>query len=211
MVRIGIVDSHAIVRSGLRQLFSDYVNLRVVGEADNGLSAIDLVRSTEMDVLVMDLFMPGHSGLDALETILHKNPKLGVLVLTGYPEAHYAVNVLRQGARGYLNKECSPFEIVDAVRTIARGKNYLTPAVSELLLKQAQRKTEATALHEQLSGREFQVFLKLAQGHTTGEIADTLSLSAKTVSTYRARLLEKMNLQSNSDLTYYALKHGLIV
>ncbi len=209
MIRIGIVDDHAIVRSGLKQFFSDEVDLRVVGEAASGREAIDLVRTTEMDVLLLDLSMPGQSGIDALTMIRAKAPDVGVLVLSGYPEEHYAMTLIRQGASGYLNKECDPEEIVKAIRTIALGRRYITPGVAELLAQQLNRK-DVMAPHEQLSEREFQVFLKLAQGETTGAIATMLSLSVKTVSTYRTRLMEKMGLASNSDLTYYALKHKLI-
>ena len=209
MIKIGIVDDHAIVRSGLRQFFSDHVDLRVAGEASNGREAIDLVRNTEIDVLVMDLSMPGQSGLDALAMLRAKAPDMGLLILSGYPEEHYAMNLIRQGASGYLNKECEPTEIVEAIRTIALGRRYITPVVAELLAQQLHRKDSALA-HEQLSEREFQVFLKLAKGATAGEIAEILSLSVKTVSTYRTRLMEKMALSSNSDLTYYALKNGLI-
>jgi two-component system invasion response regulator UvrY len=209
MIRIGIVDDHAIVRSGLKQYFSEHVDLRVVGEAASGREAIDLVRTTEMDVLVMDLSMPGQSGIDALAMIRAKAPDVGVLILSGYPEAHYAMNLIRQGASGYLNKECEPIEIVEAIRTIALGKRYITPSVAQLLAQQLGRKSDAPP-HEQLSEREFQVFLKLARGQTAGDIAEALSLSVKTVSTYRTRLMEKMALSSNSDLTYYALKNKLI-
>ena len=209
MIKIGIVDDHAIVRSGLRQFFSDHVDLRVAGEASNGREGIDLVRNTEIDVLVMDLSMPGQSGLDALAMLRAKAPDMGILILSGYPEEHYAMNLIRQGASGYLNKECEPTEIVEAIRTIALGRRYITPVVAELLAQQLHRKDSALA-HEQLSEREFQVFLKLAKGATAGEIAEILSLSVKTVSTYRTRLMEKMALSSNSDLTYYALKNGLI-
>lgn len=209
MIRIGIVDDHAIVRSGLRNFFADHVDLRVVGEAANGREAIDLVRNTEMDVLLMDLAMPGQSGLDALAMIRAKAPDVGILILSGYPEEHYAMNLIRQGASGYLNKECDPAEIVDAVRTIALGKRYITRTVAELLAQQLGRKDDVP-LHEQLSEREFQVFLKLARGETAGDLAKSLSLSVKTVSTYRTRLMEKMGLASNSDLTYYALKNRLI-
>ena len=209
MIKIGIVDDHAIVRSGLRQFFSDHVDLRVAGEASNGREAIDLVRNTEIDVLVMDLSMPGQSGLDALAMRRAKAPDMGILILSGYPEEHYAMNLIRQGASGYLNKECEPTEIVEAIRTIALGRRYITPVVAALLAQQLHRKDSALA-HEQLSEREFQVFLKLAKGATAGEIAEILSLSVKTVSTYRTRLMEKMALSSNSDLTYYALKNGLI-
>ncbi len=209
MIRVGIVDDHAIVRTGLRQFLGEQVDLRVVGEAASGREAIDLVRNTEMDVLVMDLSMPGQSGIDALGMIRAKAPDLSVLILSGYPEEHYAVNLIRQGARGYLNKECDPMEIVQAIRTVTLGRRYISPAVAELLAQQLGR-LDAGAPHEQLSEREFQVFLKLARGETAGEIAKALSLSVKTVSTYRTRLLEKMNLSSNSDLTYYALKNRLI-
>ncbi|WP_374668638.1 response regulator [Ramlibacter sp.] len=209
MIRVGIVDDHAIVRTGLRQFLGEQVDLRVVGEAASGREAIDLVRNTEMDVLVMDLSMPGQSGIDALGMIRAKAPDLAVLILSGYPEEHYAVNLIRQGARGYLNKECDPMEIVQAIRTVTLGRRYISPAVAELLAQQLGR-LDAGAPHEQLSEREFQVFLKLARGETAGEIAKALSLSVKTVSTYRTRLLEKMNLSSNSDLTYYALKNRLI-
>ncbi|MCW5234830.1 response regulator [Verminephrobacter eiseniae] len=209
MIRIGIVDDHAIVRSGLRQFLSEHVDLRVQGEAANGRQAIDLVRNQEIDVLLMDLSMPGQSGLDALAMLRAKAPDMGILILSGYPEEHYAINLIRQGASGYLNKECEPAQIVQAIRTIALGRRYLTPVVAELLARQLGSKDDRPA-HQQLSEREFQVFLKLARGTTTGDIAEALSLSVKTVSTYRTRLMEKMGLSSNSDLTYYALKNRLI-
>jgi two-component system invasion response regulator UvrY len=209
IVKIGLVDDHPILRAGLRQFLSEYVDLRVVGEAASGREAIDLVRTTPLDVLVMDLSMPGQSGIDALAMIRSKAPDVGILILSGYPEEQYATNLIRQGASGYLNKECEPTEIVNAIRTIALGRRYLSASVAEMLANQLNRK-EAGPLHEQLSEREFQVFLKLAKGETPGDIAKSLSLSVKTVSTYRTRLLEKMMLDSNSDLTYYALKNKLI-
>ena len=209
MIKVGIVDDHAIVRSGLRQFFADQVDVRVVGEASSGRGAIDLVRNEEIDVLIMDLSMPGQSGIDALAMLRAKAPDMGILILSGYPEEHYAVQLIRQGASGYLNKDCDPLEIVDAVRTIALGKRHITPAVADLLAQQLGKKGTA-APHEDLSEREFQVFLKLAKGETASRIAEELSLSVKTVSTYRTRLMEKMGLSSNSDLTYYALKNKLI-
>jgi two-component system, NarL family, invasion response regulator UvrY len=209
MIHIAIVDDHAIVRAGLRQFLSEHVDLRVVGEAANGKEALELVRRGDVDVILLDLSMPDHSGVDALAAIKAREPDLPVLILSGFPEAHYATTVLRQGASGYLNKECDPAEIVTAIRTVYRGRKYITPAVAELLadgLSGAQDKP----LHEQLSEREFQVFLRLAKGETVGNIAEHMSLSVKTVSTYRTRVMEKMKLASNSDLTYYALKNGLI-
>ena len=209
IVKVGIVDDHAIVRAGLKQFLSEMVDLRVVGEASTGREAIDLVRTTEMDVIIMDLSMPGQSGIDALAMIRAKAPDVGILILSGYPEEQYAVNLIRQGASGYLNKECEPMEIVNAIRTIALGRRYISPSVAELIAQQLNRK-EGSAAHDLLSEREFQVFLKLAKGETAGDIANALSLSVKTVSTYRTRLMEKMGLTSNSDLTYYALKNKLI-
>ena len=208
-IKIGIVDDHSIVRSGLRQFFDDESDLQVVGEAASGRAAVELVRTVEMDVLLMDVSMPGQTGIDAMAMIRAKAPDLAVLILSGYPEEHYAVNLIRQGASGYLNKQCDPSEIVTAIRTVNQGRRYITPAVAELLAQQLNR-PDGGQPHEQLSEREFQVFLRLAKGETVGDIAEALSLSVKTVSTYRTRIMEKMSLGSNSDLTYYALKSKLI-
>jgi len=209
MIKIGIVDDHAVVREGLKALFSGFVEFRVAGEASSGREAIDLVRTTELDVLLMDLSMPGQSGIDALGMIRAKAPDLGILVLSAYPEEHYAVNLIRQGASGYLNKDCEPEEIANAIRTVALGRRYISPSVAELLAGQLERKDNAPP-HKHLSEREFQVFLKLAKGESVGAIGEALSLSVKTISTYRTRLMEKMNLSTNSDLTYYAIKTQLI-
>ena len=209
MIRIAIVDDHAIVRTGLRQYFSEQVGLRVTGEASNGREALELVRKGDLDVLLMDLSMPDTSGVDALAAIKARAPDLPVLILSGFPESHYATTLLKQGASGYLNKECDPEEIVKAIHTVYRGRKYISTVVAELLASGLDV-TAAKPLHEQLSEREFQVFLRLAKGETIGHMADSMSLSVKTVSTYRTRVMEKMNLQSNSDLTYYALKNGLI-
>ena len=208
-IRIGIVDDHSIVRSGLRQYFEDESDLQVVGEAASGGEAIDLVRKTEMDVLLMDLSMPGQTGIDALAMIRAKAPDVAILILSGYPEEHYALNLIRQGASGYLSKQCEPSEIVAAIRTVAQGRRHITPAVAELLAQQLTR-PDAGLPHEQLSEREFQVFVRLSKGETVGDIAEGLSISVKTVSTYRTRIMEKMGLTSNSSLTYYALKNKVI-
>jgi len=209
MIRVAIVDDHAIVRAGLRQYFSDQVDLKVIGEAANGREALDLVRQGEVDVLVMDLNMPDQGGVDALAAIRARAPDLPVLILSGFPEEHYATTLLRQGASGYLNKECDPEEILKAIRTVYRGRKYITPGVAELLADTLGGDAEKLP-HDLLSERELQVFLRLAKGETIGHMADSMSLSVKTVSTYRTRVMEKMKLASNSDLTYYALKNGLI-
>jgi len=215
MIRIGIVDDHAIVRTGLRQFLSDHVDLRVTGEGSSGHEALDMARKGEVDVLLLDISMPDQSGVDALAAIKARFPELPVLILSGFPEAHYATTLLRQGASGYLNKECDPEEIANAIRLVSRGRRYISAAVAEQLADSVVGggtggATPDKPLHEALSEREFQVFLRLAKGETVGHIAEALFLSVKTVSTYRTRVLEKLRLQSNSDLTYYAMKNGLI-
>jgi DNA-binding NarL/FixJ family response regulator len=209
MIRIAIVDDHAIVRAGLRQFLSEQVDLRVTGEAGSGREALDLVRAGELDVMLMDLSLPDQSGVETLAAIKARKPELPVLILSGFPETHYATTLLRQGASGYLNKECDPEEIATAIRTVFRGRKYITPAVAELLAEGLGSPADQAA-HDALSERELQVFLRLARGETVGHIADGMSLSVKTVSTYRSRVLEKLSLSTNSELTYYALKNGLI-
>jgi len=210
MIRIAIIDDHAIVRTGLRQYFSEQVDFTVVAEAANGRDAVDIVRKGDVDVILMDLSMPDQSGVDALAAIKARAPDLPVLILSGFPEEHYATTLLRQGASGYLNKDCDPEEIVKAIRTVYRGRKYITAGVAELLADGLGGGVGDKPAHEQLSEREFQVFLRLAKGETIGHMANSMSLSVKTVSTYRTRVMEKMKLESNSDLTYYALKNGLI-
>ena len=185
------------------------MDFRVTGEAANGREALELVRQGDLDVLVMDLSMPDHNGVDALLAVKARAPELPVLILSGFAEEHYATTLLKQGASGYLNKECDPEEIVTAIRTLHRGRKYITAAVAELLAEGLDGKSDKPP-HEQLSEREFQVFLRLAKGETIGHMADSMSLSVKTVSTYRTRVMEKLGLASNSDLTYYAMKNGLI-
>lgn len=209
MIRIAIVDDHAMVRAGLRQFFADEQDFSVVAEAANGREALDVVRQGELDVMVMDISMPDQSGVDALVAIKARAPDLPVLILSGFSEVHYATTMLRHGASGYLNKDCDPADIITAIRTVHRGRKYITPGVAELLAEGLGGNSDKLP-HEQLSERELQVFLRLARGETVGNIADSMSLSMKTVSTYRTRVMEKMGLESNSDLTYYGLKNGLI-
>ncbi len=209
MIRIALIDDHAMVRAGLRQFFADQADFSVVAEGASGRDALDIVRRGEVDVVVLDISMPDQSGVDALAAIRARAPDLPVLILSGFAEAHYATAMLRQGASGFLNKDCDPDDIIKAIRTVARGRKYITAGVAERLADGLAGGLD-TPPHEQLSERELQVFLRLAQGETIGHLADSLCLSVKTVSTYRSRVLEKMQLASNSDLTYYALKNGLI-
>lgn len=210
MIRIGIVDDHAIFRSGLRQFLSEQVDFRVAGEAATGREALDLLRQETLDVLLLDLALPDGSGIETLATIKAHAPDLPVLILSAFPEAHYATALLRGGASGYLSKQSDPDEIPRAIRMLGMGRRYVTPAVGELLAAAAAGDTDRAA-HEVLSERELQVFLRLAKGESVGHVAQGMSLSVKTVSTYRTRVLRKLHLESNSDLTYYALKNGLIL
>jgi two-component system, NarL family, invasion response regulator UvrY len=209
MIRILIADDHAVVRAGLRQFIAAHDDLSVVVEAANGAEVMDAVRKTELDVVVLDISMPGRSGIDILNSLRQTCPELPVLILSGFAEEQYAVNLLRAGANGYLNKDAAPDEIVRAIRTVARGHRYLSEFVADALADKLERPASERP-HEALSEREFQIFCKLAGGRIPTEIAEELHLSVKTISTYRARVLEKMRLSNNADLTYYAIKNGLI-
>ncbi|MCE2917596.1 MAG: response regulator transcription factor [Rubrivivax sp.] len=210
MIRIAIVDDHAVVRAGLRQFFADHTDLRVVAEAACGREAMEIVRQGELDVMLLDIAMPGQGGVDTLAAIRARAPQLQVLVLSGFPETHYATAMLRQGAAGYLGKDCDPDEIVKAIRTVFRGRKYVSAVIAEQLADGVGRSGTDGPLHLLLSERELQVFLRLAAGQTVGEAGEGLHLSVKTVSTYRSRVMVKLGLASNSELTYYALKNELI-
>ena len=209
MIRIAIVDDHAIVRAGLRQFFADQPDFAVVAEAANGREALDIVRAGEIDVMVLDISMPEQNGVDTLAAIKLRAAELPVLILSGFPEAHYATTLLRQGASGYLNKDCDPEEIVKAIRTVFRGRKYISSGLAERLAEGLVAGGDKP-LHEQLSERELQVFLRLAQGQTIGHLADDLSLSVKTVSTYRSRVLQKLGLGSNAEITRYVIERRLV-
>lgn len=209
MIRVAICDDHQIVRAGFKQIFSSSNDFEVVAEAGTGREALDIARSEICDVLLLDIAMPDQSGIDILRTIRQGQPDLPVLILSGYPARQYALNLFKMGANGYLNKECEAEELMTAVRTVFQGRRYVSATVGELLAQSFDRDSSA-ALHTELSDREFQVFLHLARGATVSDIGLTLSLSIKTVSTYRTRVMEKMGLQSNSDLTYYAMKNNLL-
>lgn len=213
MINIGIVDDHAIVRAGLRDYFSLEPDFRVVGEARDGSEAVDLVKKTEMDVLLMDLLMPRRSGLESLPMIRAEAPRVRVLIYTCCAEGPYAAKLVRQGASGFVSKEGDPQEVVQAIRAVVRGRRHISPATAEQCAGQMAHRLDPEgdgAAHGLLSEREFQVFLRLARGERMVDIASGLQLSIKTVSTYRTRILEKMHLASNADLTYYAVKVHLI-
>lgn len=209
MSRILIADDHAVVRAGIRQYLEAESSVREIGEAASGRDTLDQLRTREWDLVLLDIFMPDQSGLDILRHIQNEYPKVRVLILSGLPEKQYAVSVLRAGASGYLPKESAPEDLIKAVQTVLAGRRYVSPEVAELLVA-GMDKDPGSQQHERLSAREFQVLSKLAAGRAVSEIADELQLSVKTVSTYRSRVLEKMGLKTNADLTSYALRHGLI-
>ena len=209
MIKILIADDHAIVRAGLRQFIADDAEMEVVGEVSNGAEAIEMVRTENPSVVLLDISMPSHNGIDALSQIKMMRPHLPVLILSGYAESQYAVPMIKAGADGYLNKESAPEELLRAIRTLSQGRRYISSSVAEKLLDSITDNTVGAA-HERLSERELQIFLKLAQGESLTGIAERLSLSVKTISTYRSRILEKMKFSGNADMTSYAIKNGLI-
>lgn len=208
MIKVLIADDHPIVRQGLRQILGGTTDMGVAGEAVNSQEALDQVRLGGWDVLVLDITMPGRSGFDILKELKYEQPNLPVLVLSIHAEEQLAVRVLKAGASGYLTKENAPEELVKAIRKVVSGGRYISPSLAESLAFGLDT-APGRPRHETLSDREFQVMQLMAGGKTLTEIAEELSLSAKTVSTYRTRLLEKLKLKTNAELMRYALNFGL--
>jgi DNA-binding NarL/FixJ family response regulator len=198
-----------VVRTGLRHLLQEDAAIRQIGEAATGSETLDRLQETEWDLIVLDIAMPDRSGLDILRHIQARYPQTKVLVLSGYGERQYAVNVLRAGASGYLTKDAAPEELLKAVRIVLTGRRYVSAALAELLASDLREGSDQPP-HARLSTREFQILCKLAAGRSVSEIGKELRLSVKTISTYRTRILEKMNFTTNADLTAYALKNGII-
>lgn len=209
MIKIIIADDHSIVRQGLKQIVVGDSRMTVVGEARNGGELLNLINRTPVDVIILDISMPGRNGLEILKDIKRDRPALPVLVLSMYPEDQYAVRVFKAGASGYMTKESAPEELVQAINRAYRGGKYISPQVADLLAEYIETKT-SEAPHKLLSDREYEVFSQLASGKTVGQIAETLNLSVKTVSTYRTRILEKMRMATNADLTRYALESNIL-
>ncbi len=209
LINILIVDDHAVVRAGLRQIISGVSDMAVADEADSAIEALTKIRKKGYSMVVLDIAMPGKSGLDVLKEIRSEHPKLPVLMLSMYPEDQYAVRALRSGASGYMTKDSAPNELVTAIRTVAGGRKYISSDLAERLAfnLDVDMKKEP---HEILSDREYQVLCTIASGKTISEIADQLSLSVKTISTYRSRILEKMQLKNNAELTNYAIRNHLV-
>jgi DNA-binding NarL/FixJ family response regulator len=210
-IRLLIADDHEIVRAGLEQFISEQGDMEVVAQAATGDEVLALMRSQTFDVVLMDISMPHKNGIDTLRILRQTHPALPVLILSGHPEAHYAVNLLRAGAKGYIAKDATPEEMIRAIRIVSRGKRYLSENAADLVSSELTRpEGSSPALHETLSSREFQIFRKLATGQSPTKIGEELHISVKTVSTYRSRVLAKMNLKTNADLTYYAIKNELM-
>ena len=209
MIRVILCDDHAVVRRGIRDTLAEAVDIKVVGEAGSYSEVRELLRATPCDVLVLDLNLPGRGGLEVLASLREADSPIKVLVVSMFPEDQYAIRCLRAGAQGYLNKAGNPAEMVTAVRTIAQGRKYVTAEVAQMLVDNLAAPT-TEALHDALSERELQTLLKIASGKRLSDIAEELMLSPKTVSVYRARVLEKLKLSNNAELTVYAIRNGLV-
>jgi DNA-binding NarL/FixJ family response regulator len=208
-MKVLIADDHAVVREGLKQILSESSDMVVAAEASTGPEVLEKIDKDDFDLIILDIAMPGRGGLDILKEIKNKKPRLPVLILSMYPEEQYAVRVLKAGASGYMTKESAPHELVKAIQQISRGKKYVSPSLAEKLALDLEI-TTGRPLHESLSDREYQVMCMIASGKTLKDIAEGLSLSIKTISTYRSRILEKMNMKSNAELTHYAIKNRLV-
>ena len=209
MIRVLIADDHAIVRHGLKQILAETDDLIVAGEAETGFQAIKMARQDTFDVILLDISLPDRNGIEVLSQIKKTHPRLAVLMLSMHTEHEFAVRALKAGASGYLNKQSAPVQLVTAIRQVAVGRKYISAALAEELANSLGGDTEQP-LHEMLSDREFQTLRLIASGKSLSAISDELSLSPKTVSVYRARLLEKLDLRNNSDLTRYAIKNKLV-
>ncbi len=209
MIRILIADDHPIVRRGLREILTETKDLFDVHEAENGLEVLERLEGGHYDVLVLDISMPGLSGLDVLKQIKKRKSSIPILILSRHPERQYAVRSLRAGASGYLTKESAPQELSKAIQRIARGGKYVSASMADQLLDYIDDDF-TKKLHEKLSDREFQVLQMIASGKTVGEIAEEMLLSVNTISTYRMRVLDKMNLENNAQIMFYAMNEGLI-
>ena len=209
MIKVVLCDDHAVVRRGVRDTLSEATDIQVVGEADSYASLREVLRKQPCDVLLLDVNLPGRSGLEILASLAEQGPPVKSLMVSMYPEDQYAIRCLRAGARGYLNKAGDPAELVQAIRVVMQGRKYVTPAVAEMLVDTLNA-PETEELHASLSERELQTLQKIASGRKLSDIAEELMLSPKTVSVYRARVLEKLHLTNNAELTVYAIRNGLV-
>ena len=208
MIRVIAVDDHPVVRRGLEQIIAAERDMQVVGDAESAREAINIIRQTACDVVVLDITLPNGSGLDVLSQLKSERPALPVLIMSIHDEKQYALRVLKAGASGYLMKNSIPEELIKAIRKITSGGKYISPSIAERLASEFA--SPGKSPHENLSDREFQILCLIASGKSLKEIGEALCISGKTVSSYRARILEKMNMSTNADLTRYALEHDLV-
>lgn len=209
MIRVILCDDHAVVRKGIRDTLSEAVDIQVTAEAASYTEVREALRHAACDVMVLDLSLPGRGGLEVLASLRESTPNIKVLIVSMFPEDQYAIRCLRAGAQGYLCKTGEPAELITAVRTLAQGRKYVTPEVAQMLVESLSAPTQE-ALHTTLSERELQTLTKIASGKRLSDIAEELMLSPKTVSVYRARVLEKLRLNNNAELTVYAIRNGLV-
>ncbi len=209
MLKILIADDHPIVRQGLKQILSEEPDIEVVGEAQNSQEVLEFVRKQDWDIVILDITMPGRGGIDVLKELKHERPKLPVLMLSVHPEDQYAVRALKAHASGYMTKDSAPEELVKAIRKILRGGKYISSTLADKLVFELETENEKP-LHETMSDREYQVMIMISSGKTVSQIAEELSLSVKTIGTYRTRILEKMKMKTNAELIHYAIKNGLV-
>lgn len=208
MIKVLIADDHAIVREGLKQILADIPDMKVFGEAGSGDEALKFIRAEKMDIMLLDIAMPGKNVLELIKLAKHQSPQLPILILSMYPEDQYAIRMLRAGADGYLTKESAPEQLVAAIRKVAKGGKYVSPTLTDKLIAELNPYQEKP-LHSTLTDREFQVFRGICAGKSMTDLAQHMALSVKTISTYRTRIMKKMNMSKNAEIIHYAFKNDL--
>ncbi len=210
VIKVLVVDDHALIRKGLKQILDDTSDMRVTGEAETGMQAVKMVRENGYDMVLLDITLPDKHGVEVLKQIKAECPSLPVLILSMHPDDQYAMRAIKAGASGYMNKQSAPSQLVTAIRKVASGRKYISGELAEQLANDLTKDSQKEVSHHVLSNREYQTLCLMAAGKSLSEMADIMSLSAKTVSVYRARMLEKMNLKNNAEAVRYAISHNLI-
>lgn len=210
IIKVLVADDHALIRKGLKQILDDTSDIRVTGEAETGMQAITMARDNQYDLALLDITLPDKHGIDVLGQLKLQCPSLPILILSMHPDEQYAMRSIRAGAAGYMNKQSAPSQLVTAIRQVASGRKYISSALAEQLANDLTKDSRQEVSHQILSNREYQTLCMMASGKSLSEMADIMSLSAKTVSVYRARMLEKMGFKNNAEAVRYALNHHLI-
>lgn len=210
VIEVLVVDDHALIRKGMKQILDDTADIRVTGEAESGAQALHMSRENHYDLILLDITLPDKYGIDVLRLLKLQNPALPVLILSMHPDEQYAMRSIKAGASGYMNKQSAPQQLVTAIRQVASGRKYISSTLAEQLAEELIQPNKPAASHQLLSNREYQTLCLIASGKSLSEMADIMSLSAKTVSVYRSRMLEKMGFRNNADAIRYAISHNLI-